>query len=344
MQNRTIINSFQDLQAAVSKGLTIVCNDIRNRWFTMAFFFACFQVLSTVVFVLFLINVASFQTSLGKNLFVMVMEGRETGPPKLWVNLIFGFIWLVFTFVPLSVASMLPFLQPYLEKIKLSHAIAVYPLSLSILSLRINQFDGKSMNFVLLVTGFFLIFGFITAIIALFYIVVIHSSLPSLLVVLFANPSPFTRSAFFPGHDQIVAEVVGKVYLLVRDWSRYRVKRIIERAKNKSESISFQVETVSPLLGAFSLIGLVAVLFSQDQIRAFLLHLSKISEEWFGSGIGISFEISVLVILAVLIYGSAIFFIRAYWALRVSEIIVSLCEMRLEEIEETELLYELLSK
>ena len=100
----------------------------------------------------------------------------------------------------------------------------------------------------------------------------------------------------------------------------------------KNVSIAAQSQTFSPLIGAFSLFGLFALIFSQQDLRALFTDL----ENRLGSDfVGWLIVIFAFVIIAVFFF-SARYFVRVFISLRVLEIISILVERRLDNIPQAQ--------
>jgi len=99
----------------------------------------------------------------------------------------------------------------------------------------------------------------------------------------------------------------------------------------KNASIAAQSQTFSPLIGAFSLFGLFALIFSQQDLRALFADL----ENRLGSDfIGWSIFLFAFVIIAVF-FLSARYFVRVFVSLRVLEIVLILVERQLGSVPQT---------
>jgi len=154
------------------------------------------------------------------------------------------------------------------------------------------------------------------------------SQVPYWFFLVLSKPIYAEQKTYFPTYDSIVTESVSMLIFTLSNWQEDAVSEALELARQKYTGLGAQAQAFSPVIGAFSLLGLFAVLFSQQELRQFLLSVEQMLGPEF---VNISITTVIIVVLSLLCL-SIRYFMRILIAMRVLDIIVVLLNKRLREL------------
>lgn len=157
------------------------------------------------------------------------------------------------------------------------------------------------------------------------------SLMPHIFFFVFISPINQEQKTFIPSFDQIVFQVIERVKEkdVFKNLHLDHIDTLRGMAQRKQASLGIQSQTVASVVTTFSLFGLVAVLFTQEELRWFLGEI----ERWLGP----EFSGSMIWILVIGFLGLTFFplryFFRVLVAVRVLDIVIELIEMRAKELQ-----------
>lgn len=192
-----------------------------------------------------------------------------------------------------------------------------------------NLFFGRSDLVIYIV--YWLVFSNICS-----YLIMILSMIFKLLInyiffFVFGSPINQEQKTFIPSFDQIVFQVIERVKEkdVFKNLYLDHIDILRGMAQRKQASLGIQSQTVASVVATFSLFGLVAVLFTQEELRWLLGEI----ERWLGP----EFSGSMIWVVVIGFLGVTIFplryFLRILVALRVLDIVIELLEMRAKELQ-----------
>lgn len=136
-------------------------------------------------------------------------------------------------------------------------------------------------------------------------------------------------------YDLIVRNVLQNSVPIVRSHSAHLINGIRSIAERKQVGLSYQAQTLSPILGAFGLFGLFALTVTQEQVQiaidrfeVFVLRIFLLDIQGFTGFL-------LIVVLMMFIVFCLVYFYRIYFVLRVLEIVAITCDLALFELDRT---------
>lgn len=164
-------------------------------------------------------------------------------------------------------------------------------------------------------------------------LVFIISLMPYIFSFVFSYPINQEKETFIPSFDQVVFRVIERVKEkdVFKNLHLDHIDTLRGMVQRKQASLGVQSQTVASVVATFSLFGLLAVLFTQEELRWFLGEI----ERWLGP----EFSGSMIWFLVIGFLGLTFFplryFLRILVALRVLDIVIELLEMRAKELQAT---------
>jgi hypothetical protein len=180
--------------------------------------------------------------------------------------------------------------------------------------------------------GSFFIILFLSLLIA-FLIASIRSAVPNFLILLVSNRIVIDPHEKPLSYESITEKVIKTVYISTQSWSTSAVQKVRMYSQKRSAYLSTQVQTFSPAFGALALLGLLALFFTQEQVKGMVKNFDDMLEHLSGApGSGLS---ELLIIAGVILFalGGCSYFVNSYWSICVLEIIDTLCLIRIDECE-----------
>lgn len=157
----------------------------------------------------------------------------------------------------------------------------------------------------------------------------IAAQLPYWFFFILTKPIHTERSAFLPTYDSIISESIDLLAPKIVHWKEVMVIETIETAQQKYSSLGAQAQTISPAIGTFSLFGLFALLFSQQELRDFLSFIEKNLGTEFTNVLAGAIVLTVIL----LFYLSMQYFIRIVISMRILDITLALLKRRLQQLK-----------
>lgn len=133
--------------------------------------------------------------------------------------------------------------------------------------------------------------------------------------------------------DLIARNVLAKLENELVTFTKSAILAIKIIADRKYTGLTSQAQTLSPILGAFSLFGLFALALNQEQVQLSISIFEAFLFRVFAVNVQGLVGVLAIIILFVLIAFSSMYFYRVYFALRVLEILIISCDLRLIELE-----------
>lgn len=254
----------------------------------------------------------------------------------IYPNKLRNFLLVVIAFfVSLSIVIILPALlidcvKSAKIRVRLRQIclISLYPSGFGTAQWFINSLFFEQLDIMRLVISWIVLSNTIS--LSITTIIVWLSSLRSYIFFFVLDwPVNRERETFVPSFDQIVFRVIEQVKDRISDLRLDQINYLQGMAQRKQASLGVQSQTVASIVATFSLFGLVALLFTQEEVRALLgLAEQMLGDEFRGLMIGIA----TLFLLGIAIFPLYYFF-RILVTLRVLDIVIELLEMRIRELQ-----------
>jgi hypothetical protein len=312
---------FSTLQSVISKELTDECKAAKISWLSWKLFFSVYSFLVSLItlFILtFLLAPLVWQHI--KSL-VIPQNNFNTIPISILAVFI---LWLI-------LYGCLKYLFQQITSKKL-FGILEYVMLVPLTTMMVDEILHFSL-------GDFTLFSnlsqYLSGISTLFY------STPILLTALLVI-SIFTLVSLMPTgmillietslrDDFIINRVIERKYIHIQHWSDSLAQKVMAHNKRKSVNLPAQVQIATPALGALGLLSLLALFFKQEEFQDIVKSVNSLLGR-LSSGT-VDLNILIIVVITLLVVGSIVYIFQAFWQLRVSEIVDTLCLIRIEECE-----------
>lgn len=337
MQTTSSIKAFTSLQTAVAQSLDAVFRENKDKIQSRSFFGNGYQYTMRLVslFLLLLLlsgKVFAAGTSFWASWFTSA--GFPRGLERFILAALLFALWIVVGIALLD--TVIQYLPKFVRMpISVIQTVFITPGTVILLDQVANTLMGVSANYSFAYSLAYLLLINLFIGVIVFFALLILSSMPSLFFLLSSNPVPIKEPKLFSSHDQIIKEVVEKVQQLstgIQNSTELVTTQVIAFAKGKAASIGAQVQTFSPAFGAFSLFGLLTLIYNQDDVRKFINTINASLNAASGSTGNSNFIIFLFALVGYLIIFAVRYFVRAYRALRILEIVEVVCNLRLEEL------------
>lgn len=153
-------------------------------------------------------------------------------------------------------------------------------------------------------------------------------SLPTLVVLLISDrllTEPFTSRM---SRDLILAQTKNKSLTSTTNWTEDITHQVKTSCLRKASNVSSQAQTFSLAVGALSLLGLLALLVSPQQVQGLLSNAEQLLAEVSSPSEG-SLATTASVVLFGLVSACFLYFVNVFRTLRILEVIDALCEEKL---------------
>lgn len=243
--------------------------------------------------------------------------------------------WVLVTFAPLDyLIKHFPNKRPAFV---LAQSLIIVPVSFVLVEWTLNHLSGSGSAYSSISAlaryclGLTFSFNILVLLVVGPVVAVVFLAPPSLVLVI-SNRIPLNLPWTLSSHDALVRRVVEESFPTTRSWSEATARRVSSLVRKKTEGQLAQIQAVTPALGVLGLLALLSLVLPSEQIQAAMESLNRFLTEPTGTAGAPLQTVTSLTLFAIVVFG-LVFFLHAYWILRVLEIVDVLCAIKLEEHE-----------